>query len=531
MPNQKLFATANPKSPVADMLNSAGGTAYQLPVKHHIAQLAVTGCFNQTYYTQTSGSEQLNTLKILAAQVDDFYLAKLAVYSRQRAFMKDMPAACLAILSSRNKELTKKIFPKVIDNGKVLRTFFQMIRSGQFGRRGFSTSLRNAVRQWLLNASPTALVNSTIGNKPTLRDVLRISHPMPSTEAQRALFGWIAEVDAEKINRDHLPILVKQLEAFRKATTESEQVGLLADSKVRWDLLSGNALGPLVWKALASQMGPQALRMNLNTLQRHGVLGDSAMVELVCSKLTNAEDIKSSKQFPYQYFSAYKHIEQAIPAQIRNALNQAAEIACGNIPKLLGPVVLAVDISGSMFSPVTGLQQRGATSKMNCCDVAAVFAAAMFRSNPDCIIMPFDTDVHMQSFDPGDTIMSLTKQISRYGGGTDCASPIREALKLERPLHGITIISDNESWYGSTRCGATSVVHMWNDFVNQQRGRFHTKPKLVCIDIQPHGTVQAPDREDVLNVGGFSDAVFTIVTSFFNEGPDHFVAGIEAIEL
>lgn len=29
-------------------------------------------------------------------------------------------------------------------------------------------------------------------------------------------------------------------------------------------------------------------------------------------------------------------------------------------------------------------------------------------------------------------------------------------------------------------------------------------PKLVCIDIQPYTSMQAPDRSDILNVGGFS---------------------------
>ena len=33
-------------------------------------------------------------------------------------------------------------------------------------------------------------------------------------------------------------------------------------------------------------------------------------------------------------------------------------------------------------------------------------------------------------------------------------------------------------------------------------------PKLICIDLQPNTTTQAPERSDILNVGGFSDAVF-----------------------
>ena len=56
-------------------------------------------------------------------------------------------------------------------------------------------------------------------------------------------------------------------------------------------------------------------------------------------------------------------------------------------------------------------------------------------------------------------------------------------------------------------------------------------PKLVCIDLQAYTTTQAPDRSDVLNVGGFSDAVFRVVASFLKDDASRFVSEVEAIEL
>ena len=38
--------------------------------------------------------------------------------------------------------------------------------------------------------------------------------------------------------------------------------------------------------------------------------------------------------------------------------------------------------------------------------------------------------------------------------------------------------------------------------------------RLVCIDLQPYRTTQAAGREDILNVGGFSDTVFEVVSEF-----------------
>jgi 60 kDa SS-A/Ro ribonucleoprotein len=93
------------------------------------------------------------------------------------------------------------------------------------------------------------------------------------------------------------------------------------------------------------------------------------------------------------------------------------------------------------------------------------------------------------------------------------------------------LVSDNESWVGSGRHGSTAVVTQWQDFVANQRRLGVMNPKLVCIDLQPYTTTQAPERTDILNVGGFSDAVFNVVASFLEDDANRFVAEVEAIEL
>jgi 60 kDa SS-A/Ro ribonucleoprotein len=50
-------------------------------------------------------------------------------------------------------------------------------------------------------------------------------------------------------------------------------------------------------------------------------------------------------------------------------------------------------------------------------------------------------------------------------------------------------------------------------------------PKLVNIDLQPYQTVQACERADILNIGGFSDSVFNVISAF-----QRFVTAVEAIE-
>jgi len=59
------------------------------------------------------------------------------------------------------------------------------------------------------------------------------------------------------------------------------------------------------------------------------------------------------------------------------------------------------------------------------------------------------------------------------------------------------------------------------------------RARLVCIDLQAYGTTQAQEREDVLNVGGFSDQAFELL-GLFARGeltPEHWVGAIDAVRL
>ena len=54
-----------------------------------------------------------------------------------------------AILATRDVELLAEIFPRVIDNGKMVRNFVQIMRSGVTGRKSLGSAPKRLVRQWL----------------------------------------------------------------------------------------------------------------------------------------------------------------------------------------------------------------------------------------------------------------------------------------------------------------------------------------------------------------------------------------------
>ncbi|MFK8115533.1 MAG: TROVE domain-containing protein, partial [Rubripirellula sp.] len=91
------------------------------------------------------------------------------------------------------------------------------------------------------------------------------------------------------------------------------------------------------------------------------------------------------------------------------------------------------------------------------------------------------------------------------------------------------------SGYGQN--GSTGVMTQWEKFKKTQRGHGIADPKLVCIDIQPYGTSQAAgpaagrDDNSILNIGGFSDAVFNVVSSFLENDASRLVREVESVEL
>jgi 60 kDa SS-A/Ro ribonucleoprotein len=231
---------------------------------------------------------------------------------------------------------------------------------------------------------------------------------------------------------------------------------------------------------------------------------------------------------PYQLLAAYQAAGQQVPAAVAEALQDAMELATANVPQFAGRVAVCPDVSGSMHSSVTGYR-AGATSAVRCIDVAGLMAAAVLRKNREARVLPFECKVVPLSLNGRDSVMTNASRLAAVGGGgTNCSAPLKLLADEKAAVDLVILVSDNESWVDGKRSGATETMQQWARI--KQR---NPAAKLVCIDIQPYATTQAQERADILNIGGFSDAVFDVVARFAEGklGAAHWVGEIEQIVL
>jgi 60 kDa SS-A/Ro ribonucleoprotein len=534
--NNNLFATQRTYGAApTDAVNNAGGIAYQRSDKESLAQYALTGTFNNTFYIKAE--DQLKDILTLAAKVDIEFVAKLAVHASQDGYMKDMPAALLAYVFSKDTALAAKAFLKIVTNGKMLRNFVQMVRSGVFGRKSFGNRMKKLIQEWLLNANEYQLLQASIGDKPRLADVVKMVHPSPKEEWQKQWFAWLI---GKPFEIDKLPELTQSFEKFKKIILSDDMIPQLVDvPDVPFQMLTSLSLTTEQWTKIALRGSWQMVRQNLNTFERHGVFKNDEVTEQIANKLRNPEAIKKAKVFPYQLMAAYLNIEDTMPHSIKEALQDAMELATENVPVLQGNVVICPDVSGSMRNAITG-HQKGATSKVRCIDVAALVTACLLKKNPRAQIAPFENRIVPVKINSRDSIMTIAQQLAAIGGGGTNLAVVMECV-VSASTKGyiadtVVYVSDNESWdqvapQGSAMSmfrnyGATNVL--W-----KQHLKTNPKAKMICIDIQPGTTTQTENDPSIARIGGFSDNVFKIMQDFISgeSGQDYWTKRIEAITL
>jgi 60 kDa SS-A/Ro ribonucleoprotein len=529
MANKSLFSTTvrGAQAPKTDTRNKAGGIAYKDSAKATLAQIAATGTLNDTYYTKAG--DQLKAVKDNLAKVDPKFIGQLAIYARQRGYMKDMPALLVASLATRGdegREVMKKVFPRVIGNGKMLRNYVQILRSGALGRKSLGSAPKKLVRQFLDSKSDAYLFRASVGNDPSLADIIKMVHPKAVNAQRNALYAYLI---GRPYDRDSLPELVRAYEDWKAGS------GTGAPPKVDFRQLTSLPLTAQQWAQIAHDGGWHMVRMNLNTFHRHGVFGIKGMEDVIAKKLADPETIRKAMVFPYQLMIAYLSAESNVPHKVREALQDALETAVENVPSYGDGTAVLVDNSGSMGCAITGYR-KGATSVVTCQQVAGLIAAAVVRNNRDGKVVCFADSAQEKRYNPRDSVLTNARKFGCGGGGTNISSAFRLLNQKKHKGNLVILVSDMETWAESgSRYGygyyGTGPQQEWNAYKAR-----NPEAKLVVMNLVAntgYSQFKDKDRTDILKIGGFSDTMWDVINEFAlgHTGAEYWLRVIESIDL
>lgn len=455
-----------------------------------LARYAMSGVFRGTF--DSRDDDQLARASALAGDVPAELVAKTAILARRRGHGADVPAILLAHLAARDVDVMRRAFPRVIDDGRTLRTFVQVVRSGVTGRRSFGSAPKRALRAWFASRTPDAIFRQSTGRSPSMSDVIKMVRPPPRNEqgeadaVREALYGYLL---GKNIDRARLPALARSYDDWKRGE------GPVPD--VPFEMITTGPLRGEHWRELALRLSVTQLRASLGALLRHGVLDDGKMAERIAARLSDRDENLRSAATPFAHLVTIRHLDPAMPPVVVDAVAQGLEHAMDRVPGLAGRVVLCRDVSGSMEAPLTG-HRGSATSRVRCIDVAALVSAAVRRRSPGATVVPFS------------------------GGGSSCVTPLRWLNARDEAPDVVVFVSDNQSWSEYRRSAGSSSSTRGTVMAEEwERLRVRNpKARLVLVDLSPRPPSQplTSGRDDVLHVGGFSDAAFDVIATFARGG-------------
>lgn len=284
-----------------------------------------------------------------------------------------------------------------------------------------------------------------------MADVIDLIHASPKDEAQSALFRFLLD---RRHNRENISVdglqTIEQYNILqeippdeRREVLRKNGATILKEAAFTWETLSGWIPGGMdaeAWEIIIPSMGYMALLRNLRNFEQAGISKETQ--DRVLAKLTDPEEVKSSRQFPYRFYSAYKNTESLIWAQ---GLETALDLSVQNIPEFKGKTLVLVDLSGSMATPMSG------KSKVQLYEVGALFGAALARKGNEITLVGFGTDSAEIRVPKATSVLKLTEKVAdvQRGGHLGYGTNMFPAIAKHYDGHDrIVIFTDMQTFGG-----------------------------------------------------------------------------------
>jgi 60 kDa SS-A/Ro ribonucleoprotein len=512
--------------------NSAGGFTFTVTDATRLRRFLVLGVDGGTYYVGAQDLAKDNAEVVLdyARNRTVELVAEIVAVSTAGRAPKQNPALfALAAAASLGDDEGRKTALAAL--GLVARTGTHLFLFARYVEqfRGWGRGLRRAVSDWYTTKAVQDLAYQVVKYRQregwAHRDLLRLAHPETDETDRQRLFDWACGRNAEPDAVAVEPPSLNVLEGWRRAqaTTDPGRIaGIVAEHGLSWEMLPDAALNaPIVWEALLDKGMPQtALIRQLPRLTNLGLLSPlGGRAGQVAAQLSNPDRLRKGRVHPVSVLVALRTYASGHSARgsqtwepsrpIVDALDAGFYAAFGAVEPAGKRMMLALDVSGSMTAPVSGLP-------LSCREASAALALVTAATEPAYEIVGFTssgsywrgtTGLTPLSISPRQRLDDAIRSVSDLPfGGTDCSLPMLHALETGKQVDTFVVYTDNETYAGRSHP---------HEALRRYREKTGIDAKLIVVGMTAtRFSVADPADPGMLDVAGFDTAVPTLITDF-----------------
>ena len=481
------------------VLNHEGARAFRMTPEMELYTAAVTSALSGKFYE--SPKEFVERISTLVGQVDPMFVAQLSVYTRTVMNLRSIPLLLLVELARVHSgdDLVSLAVGKTVlradEITELLMCYQWRNPSSGIKKLGhLSRQIQNGLKESFNRFDEYQFAKYDRDSEVKLKDGLFLVHPKAKDAAQQDLFDKIVAGTLET------PYTWEtQLSALGQQHFDSPEANKAAVKALWEELLDSGKLGYM------------ALLRNLRNILQAEV--SPAHVERLCSRLSDPDQVAKSKQLPFRFLSAYKEVtmvQSTFTASVMSALEDAVKASVVNLEGFDANtnVLVASDVSGSMFRPVTG------KSSVYNFDIG-ILLSMILKSKCSSVVSGMFGDTWKVVNLPRESILANTiemhKREGEVGYSTNGYKVIDWLIANKVRMDKVMVFTDCQMWDSEKRGGWNScgkdIGESWRKYK-----AMYPEAKLYLFDLSGYG--QAPlnlAEPDVFLIAGWSEKVFDVM--------------------
>ena len=538
------------------VINEMGEKAYQLNAKEELVSTCMTTFLQGAYYE----NEKEETKRILSKlkEVDPLFAAKLAIYVRNEGKLRSVSHLIASTIAERASgyDWTKRFYDKITvrpdDMSEILSCYGARNGMDLKKIRKIPNSMKKGFKKALERLDAYQIDKYKMNNRSvSMIDLVNIFKPKGNKKNAKAFEYLMNGKSLSSLYTNK--ILEKELtKAGQKAKTVEEKE--IAKEEAITTVLENVGGMPI---------------FNLLRNLRNILLYAPGQVDEACRQLRIENKILNSKLLPFRFATAYEEIEKMsyeekkpstsimfesektqnkvsytkffeLKTKILNAIEDAMQISCKNIPVLEGNTAILVDHSGSVRGDSGGHSRVSAFSKTTRAMIGNLFGSMMAYAQDDVYIGLFGDklinvpvvrsmkmlDFNKLSYDMG----------AKCGGATEHGiyTFFRNAIIEKKKIDNVIIFSDcqigsngSTPWYGKSICERSAS---FQDLIKEFK-KINPMCNIVVVNLnQTKGNSVFHESQRILNIAGWSSNIFDLLTSKL-KGFKAIIEEIEKIEI